>query len=138
MDLNQLLHRHQISLMQLDRAESAEERRAHRQFASDYAEKIQIARDALGAPAHLRGSSGEGAVEVEPLNSQPVRSSCVTARVVLMPSEDLPYVVVMSSDCEETSRHSFRTMREAETCIRRATPTPPPRSTLYDRESGQD
>lgn len=136
MDLNQLLHRHQLSLMQLDRAESSEERRAHRQFASDYAEKIQIARDALGAPAHLRKSSGERAFEVEPLNNQPARAPSVTARVVLMPSEDLPYVVVMSSDCEESSRHSFRTMREAETHIRHFTPAPPPHSTLYDRESG--
>ena len=136
MDLNQLLHRHQLSLMQLDRAESSEERRAHRQFASDFAEKIQIARDALGAPAHLRKSSGERAFEVEPLNNQLGRAPCVTARVVLMPAEELPYVVVTSSDCEESSRHSFRTMREAETHIRRIMPTPPPHSTLYDREPG--
>jgi hypothetical protein len=56
---------------------------------------------------------------------------------VLMPSEDLPFTAVMSRDGEESSRHSFRTMREAETHIRRIMPTPAPQSTLYDRESGQ-
>jgi hypothetical protein len=136
-DLNQLLHRHQISLMQRDRAESAEERRAHSQFASDYADKIQIARDALGAPAHVPGTSGERAAQVEPSNNQSAHAPCVTARVVLMPLEDLPYTVVMSHDCEESSRHSFRTMREAETHVRRIMPTPAPPSTLYDRESGE-
>ena len=63
MDLNQLLHRHQVSLMQLDRAESPEERRAHSQFVSDYAEKIRIARDELGSSPQLRASSDEHAVD---------------------------------------------------------------------------
>ncbi len=137
MDLNQLLHRHQVSLMQLDRAESPEERRAHSQFASDYAEKIQNARDALGAPAQLRASPDECAVEHEPSNNQSGNDACMTARVVLMPSEDLPYAAVMSCDGEESSRHSFGTMREAEMHIRQIMPTPAPRSTLYDRESEQ-
>jgi hypothetical protein len=126
-DLNQLLHRHQVALMQLDRAENPEERRAHRQFASDYAEKIHLARDELGAPAQLRASSED----------QSGHSACVTARVVLMPPEELPYAVVISSDGEESLRHSFRTMREAETHIRQIMPTPAPRSTLYDRGSAQ-
>jgi hypothetical protein len=128
-DLNQLLHRHQVSLMQIDRADSPQERRAHSQFASDYAEKIQIVRDELGAPAPLSASSG-----VEPSKYQ---SACMTARVVLIPSQDLPYAAVISRDGEESSRHSFRTMREAETHIRLIMPTPPPHSTLYDRESEQ-
>jgi len=80
-DLNQLLHRHQVALMQLDRAESPEDRRAHSQFASDYAEKIHIARDELGAPAQLRASSDD----------QSGHAACVMARVVLMPPKDLPY-----------------------------------------------
>jgi hypothetical protein len=136
-DLNQLLHRHQVSLMQVDRAESPEKRRAHSQFASDYAEKIQIARAELGAPAQLRASSGELAIEGKSSNNQPGHTDCMTARVVLMPSEDLPYAAVMSRDGEESSRHSFRTMREAETHIRLIMPTPPPHSTLYDRDSEQ-
>jgi hypothetical protein len=134
MDLNQLLHRHQLSLMQRDQAESPEERRAHSQFALDYARKIQIARDALGAPAKRQAPTDQPAVEI----SRSGRAPCVTARVVLKPSEDLPYTVVMSRDNEESSRLSFRTMREAETHVRCVTPAPPPHSTLYDRESEQD
>jgi hypothetical protein len=126
-DLNQLLHRHQVALMQLDRAESSEERRAHSQFASDYAEKIHFAREELGAPAQLRASSED----------QSGHSACVTARVVLMPPEDLPYAVVISRGGEERLRHSFRTMREAETHIRQIMPAPAPPSTLFDRRSEQ-
>jgi hypothetical protein len=55
-----------------------------------------------------------------------------------MPSEDLPYAVVFSRDREESSRHPFRTMREAEAHIRQILPTPDPRWTLYDRQSEQD
>jgi hypothetical protein len=117
-DLNQLLHRHQLSLMQLDQAESSEERRAHREFASDYAEKIQIARDVLGAPAPHRTSSVDIAIENELSDNQVKVTGCVTARVVLIASEDLQYAVVVSRDGEESSRRSFRTMREAETEIR--------------------
>ena len=123
MDLNELLHRHQVSLMKIDRAESPEERRAHTQFASDFAEKIEAARHELGAPAKLSGPSGHAAH--------------VTSRVVLTPSEDLVYAVVLACDGDELSRHSFLTMQEAETYIRMITRSPAPRSTLYDREPGQ-
>jgi len=44
MDLNQLLDRHQRSLMRVDRAGSDEERRAHVQFAHDYAVQIRMVR----------------------------------------------------------------------------------------------
>ena len=134
MDLNQLLHRHQLSLMQRDQAESSDERRAHSQFALDYAKKIQVARDALGAPAQLRAPTDQPAVEISRFGHAP----CVTARVVLKLSEDLPYTVVLTGENEETSCHSFRTMREAETHVRHVMPAPAPHSTLYDRESGQD
>ena len=49
MDLNLLLHRHQLSLMRLDEAVSDEELRAHSQFARDYAVQIRMVRDELGA-----------------------------------------------------------------------------------------
>ena len=55
MDLNLLLHRHQLSLMRVDRAVTAEERRSHEQFARDYGERICIARSQLGATGALRG-----------------------------------------------------------------------------------
>jgi hypothetical protein len=133
-DLNQLLHRHQVSLMQLDRAESPKERRAHSQFASDYAEKMRIVRDKLGAPHRRRASSDERAVEIDPSDNQIGHNACLIARVVLMPSEELTYTAVVSCDGEESSRRSFRTMQEAENHIQQKLPTPPPHATLYDRE----
>ena len=131
MDLNELLRRHQIALMQGDRSKSSEERQAHSQFASDYAEKIQTARTDLGAPAIL--SSSEPAVESAQRNAD----ACFTARVVLMPSEARAYTVVIDRDGVEGSRLSFGTMREAEAHVRQIMPTEAPRSTLYDRKSGE-
>ena len=136
MDLNQLLHRHQLSLMQLDRASSSEERRAHSQFACDYAEKIRAARDELGAPAPLRASLNERAFGLEYWNDDAGQVACITARVVLMPAGSRTYKVVVSRDGEECSGHRFDTMREAEAFIRRNMPAPAPRSTLYDRAPG--
>lgn len=129
MDLNELLRRHQIALMQGDRSESPKERQAHSQFASDYAEKIHTARAGLGAPIKHFPS--------EPEKAQEASAACVTARVVLMPSEALTYTVVMDRDGVEGSRSSFGTMREAEAHVRQITPTAAPRSTLYDRESNE-
>ena len=49
MDLNQLLDRHQRSLMRLDNARTDEERRAHSKFVHDYAIQIQMVRNERGA-----------------------------------------------------------------------------------------
>ena len=56
MDLNLLLRSHQLSLMKADRSMTPRDKRAHEQFAHDYAEQIQIVRDALGAAPALPGS----------------------------------------------------------------------------------
>ena len=56
MDLNSLLSRHQISLMVGERSMRPSDKRAHEQFARDYAEQIGIERDALGARPALPGS----------------------------------------------------------------------------------
>ena len=56
MDLNKLLHRHQLSLMVADRSLSWREKRAHDQFARDYADQIRAVRDALGAGRARPGS----------------------------------------------------------------------------------
>jgi len=122
-DLNELLHRHQVSLMQIDRAQSPEERRAHTQFASDFADKIQTAREELGAPAQLPAPSDH--------------APCFTSRIILMPLEELAYTVVIACDGDELSRHSFPTMQQAEAFGRMTVPSPSPPSTLYDRESGE-
>ena len=53
MDLNSLLCRHQVSLMAAERSMTPRDKRAHEQFARDYAEQIHFARDILGArPTH--------------------------------------------------------------------------------------
>jgi hypothetical protein len=136
MDLNQLLHRHQLALMQLDRASSPEEQRAHSQFARDYAQQIRVVRAELGAPARLRVPARQNAVQKErPSEAEPV--ACITARVVLTSTGQLPYRVVVSRDGKEYSGHSFATMQEAETFIRQSLPAPAPRSTLYDRKAGE-
>jgi len=56
MDLNSLLRRHQLSLMVADRSMTLRDKRAHQQFARDYAEQIHIVRDALGARPTPTGS----------------------------------------------------------------------------------
>jgi hypothetical protein len=136
-DLNQLLHCHQLSLMKVDRATSSEERRAHSQFAYDYAEKIRTARSERGAPAPLRAPLNEMGFGHEWSNNEGEPVVCVTARVVLMSAGNLRYKVVVSRDGNDCSGHSFDTMREAEAFIRRNMPAPAPRSTLYDREPTQ-
>jgi hypothetical protein len=50
MDLNTLLHRHQLALMRQERAANDEERRAYRQFASDCSVQIEMKRTENGAP----------------------------------------------------------------------------------------
>ena len=49
MDLNQLLDRHQRSLMRRDNAVTDEERSAHSQFVHDYAVQIRMVRNKRGA-----------------------------------------------------------------------------------------
>jgi len=55
-DLNSLLHRHQLSLMLAERAPSSRERRVQHQFAREFAEQIQATRNALGAGRPATGS----------------------------------------------------------------------------------
>jgi hypothetical protein len=56
MDLNSLLRRHQLSLMNAELSMTPGDKRAHEQFARDYADQIGFARDALGARRALPGS----------------------------------------------------------------------------------
>jgi hypothetical protein len=55
MDLNLLLHRHQLALMQQERAANDEERRAYIQFARDYSVQIEAARTKAGALTVVTG-----------------------------------------------------------------------------------
>jgi hypothetical protein len=56
MDLNSLLHRHQLSLMVADASRTPRERRARDQFDREYEEQIRRTRDALGAGPAQPGS----------------------------------------------------------------------------------
>jgi hypothetical protein len=56
MDLNSLLRRHQLSLMVADNSSTLREKRAHEQFARDFADEIRRRREALGAGPARRGS----------------------------------------------------------------------------------
>ena len=56
MDLNSLLDRHQRSLMMADQALTSREKRAHDQFAREFAAQIRFTRDLLGAKPPLAGS----------------------------------------------------------------------------------
>lgn len=54
-------------------------------------------------------------------------------RIVRTPDAVFPYKVVMSHHGRADSARAFETMREAEAFIRRNTPVPTARRTLYDR-----
>ena len=56
MDLNYLLHRHQISLLRADAAAGPEARRAHKDLARGYAERIRIFQREHGACAAPLGT----------------------------------------------------------------------------------
>jgi hypothetical protein len=55
MDLNHLLHRHQLSLMAADHSLSAREQLAHAQFAREFSDEIARRREVLGAGRALPG-----------------------------------------------------------------------------------
>ena len=56
MDLNKLLHRHQLSLKVADKSMSPREKLAHAQFAREYSDEIARRRAELGAASALPGS----------------------------------------------------------------------------------
>lgn len=59
--------------------------------------------------------------------------SFTAGRIVRTPADVFPYKVVMSHHGRADTARAFDTMREAEAFIRRNTPVPAPRRTLYDR-----
>ncbi|MFL6729105.1 MAG: hypothetical protein ACJ8E3_09885 [Sphingomicrobium sp.] len=64
--------------------------------------------------------------------------SSTAGRIVRTPDSRLPYKVVLSHHGCIDSERGFATMREAEAFIRRNTPVPAARRTLYDRAADQD
>jgi hypothetical protein len=62
--------------------------------------------------------------------------SSTCGRVVCTPNARFPYKVVLTHPGQADSARAFDSIREAEAFIRRNTPVPTPRSTLYDRDAG--
>ena len=61
--------------------------------------------------------------------------SSTAGRIVRTPKCHMPYKVVLSHDGGGDTERAFVTMREAEAFIRRNTPVPAARRTLYDRDA---
>ena len=64
--------------------------------------------------------------------------SFTAGRIVRTPDAVFPYKVVMSHHGCADSARDFETRREAEAFIRRNTPVPAARRTLYDRAADED
>jgi hypothetical protein len=62
--------------------------------------------------------------------------SCTSGRIVSTPGAETPFKAVMTREDGATFEIHFASMGEAETFIRRNTPSPPSRSTIYDRDLG--
>lgn len=63
--------------------------------------------------------------------------SSTAGRIVRTPGCALAYKVILSHHGRTESERAFATMREAEAFIRRNTPIPPARRTLYDRAADE-
>jgi len=57
MDLNQLLHRHQVALMSAQAATCGEARHAHRRMARLYADRIDALREHTDEPMQLNATA---------------------------------------------------------------------------------
>jgi hypothetical protein len=62
--------------------------------------------------------------------------SSLRGRVIRTPDALLPYAAILTHDGRAESARAFASMRAAEAFIRRNTPVPAPRPTLYDRAAG--
>jgi hypothetical protein len=81
-------------------------------------------------------SAAEEASEQESWDNEGGHMSSTCGRVVRTPGARFPYKVVLSHPGHADTARAFDSMREAEAFIRRNTPVPAPRPTLYDRAAG--
>src|SRR3954453_20830058 len=84
-----------------------------------------IAMDAVASPQPVERWENEGG-----------HTASRFGRIVRDPTAQRPYNVILSHHEGAESERAFKTMREAEAFVRRNTPVPRPRSTLYDRNAG--
>jgi hypothetical protein len=81
-------------------------------------------------------SAAEEASVQESWDNEGGHMSSTCGRVVRTPAARFPYKVVLSHPGHADTARAFDSMREAEAFIRRNTPVPAPRPTLYDRAAG--
>jgi hypothetical protein len=81
-------------------------------------------------------SAAEEASEQESWDNEGGHTGPLRGRVVRTPGARFPYKVVLTHPGHADTARAFDSIREAEAFIRRSTPVPAPRSTLYDRAAG--
>ena len=86
----------------------------------------------------FRSAAEEAALKIDEdeWNNEGGHMSSTAGRIVRTPDNALPYTVVMSHGGSAETERDFATIREAEAFIRRNTPVPAARRTLYDRAAG--
>ena len=86
----------------------------------------------------FRSAAEEAAMKESEWDNEGGHMSSTAGRIVRTPAAGLPYKVVLSHHGGAETERGFATMREAEAFIRRNTPVPSARRTLYDRVADQD
>jgi hypothetical protein len=85
---------------------------------------------------HSAAEEAVAASERESWDNEGGHTDPLRGRVVRTPGARFPYKAVLSHAGHADSARAFDSIREAEAFIRRNTPAPAPRSTLYDRAAG--
>lgn len=99
---------------------------------------VERDKDVKGRGFSIFRSAGEEAEMRE--SEEPQRDyegghmSCTAGRIVSTPGAKMPFKAVMTREDGTTFEVGFATMGEGEAFIRRNTPSPPARSTIYDRD----
>ena len=91
----------------------------------------------LGHFTPFRSAAEEAALKIgeDEWDNEGGHMSATAGRIVRTPGGALPYKVVLSHHGRAETERGFATMRAAEAFIRRNTPPPAARPTLYDRDA---
>lgn len=85
---------------------------------------------------HSAAEEALAASEQEIWDNEGGHTGPLRGRVVCTPGARFPYKAVLTHAGQADSARAFDSIREAEAFIRRNTPAPAPRSTLYNRTAG--
>lgn len=86
-------------------------------------------------PFYSAAEEAMARAEEEGWDNEGGHMSSTCGRVVCTPGAELPYKVVLYHQDRDETSNAFATIREAEAFIRRNTPVPAARPTLYDRDA---